>query len=484
MDSDWSWLYVDGDRVGPDGRDTIEITNPATGDVVAEVPKGTREDVDRAFRAATTAQVEWAEQPPQARAEVVQNALHLLHEHEEEIAETLVAESGSTRLKAGLELGQIAPGMMAEAASFPTRAQGRHAESVVPGKENEVHRVPKGVVGVISPWNFPFHLSMRAVAPAVALGNGVVLKPAEETSITGGLLIAELFEMAGLPDGVLNVVPGPGSEVGDAIAGHPDADVVSFTGSTAVGKQVARRAGEHVALPALELGGNNPHVVLEDADLDDAVNAGVFGSFMHQGQVCISINRHLVHESLYDDYVEQLAARASELTVGDPADPDTDIGPIINDSQVEQMMGYVEETVEAGATVETGGEHDGLFVEPTVLSGVGNDMAASCNEHFGPIVPVVPFSDDEEAIELANDTEYGLAASVHSTDLGKAKDVAQAIDAGMVHINDQTLNDEPHIPFGGMKDSGLGRYNGDQILDEFTELKWISIQNDPRDYPI
>ena len=325
---------------------------------------------------------------------------------------------------------------------------------------------------------------MRAVAPALALGNAVVLKPAEETSITGGLLLAQLFEMAGLPEGVLNVVPGPGSEVGDAIAGHKDANVVSFTGSTQVGQQVAQRAGEHVALPALELGGNNPHVVLEDADLDTAVNAGTFGSFMHQGQVCISINRHLVHESLYDEYVERLTERAAALTIGDPADPDTDIGPIINESQVEEMMRYVDESVEAGATVETGGDNDGLFVEPTVLSGVTNDMAASCNEHFGPIVPVVPFSTDQEAIDLANDTEYGLAASVHSTDLGRAKRVANGIDAGMVHINDQTLNDEPHIPFGGMKQSGLGRYNGDQILNEFTELKWISVQHDPRDYPI
>ncbi|MFC6723802.1 aldehyde dehydrogenase family protein, partial [Halobium palmae] len=263
---------------------------------------------------------------------------------------------------------------------------------------------------------------------------------------------------------------------------HPDLDVLSFTGSTEVGRHVAGRAAENLALPAMELGGNNAHVVLEDADLDLAVEAGVFGSFTHQGQVCISINRHLVHESIYDEYVDRLAERASELTVGDPSDPDTQIGPIINEAQVEKMMGYVEESTAAGATVETGGERDGLFVEPTVLSDVTNDMAAACNEHFGPIVPVVPFADDDEAVELANDTDYGLSGSVQSTDLSRAKRVAMAMDTGMVHINDQPLNDEPHVPFGGTKGSGLGRYNADAILREFTTTKWISVQHEPREY--
>lgn len=317
----------------------------------------------------------------------------------------------------------------------------------------------------------------------------MVLKPAQETSISGGLLLARLFEAAGLPDGVLNVVPGKGSVAGDRTASHPDCDVVAFTGSTEVGRMVGHNVIDHFGLPALELGGNNPHVVLEDADLQQAVDAGVFGSFWNQGQVCISINRHLVHESLYDEYAERLTKRAAELRIGDPRDDDAVIGPIINESQRDEMLDSLDRTVDRGAVVETGGGtvavngvEDSLFVEPTVLTGVTNDMAAACNEHFGPIAPIIPFSTDEEAIELANDTEYGLAGSVHSADRGRARDVADRIDVGMMHVNDQPVNAEPHVPFGGTKASGIGRYNGKWIIDEFTQDTWTSIQREPRDY--
>ncbi|GAA0243284.1 aldehyde dehydrogenase family protein [Halobacterium noricense] len=459
------------------------MENSATRGEIATVPAGNPDDVNEAFEAAVAAHSRWAATAPQARAEVIQKAMHLIGEHEEELGDILVREGGSTQMKAHIELDMLSPGMMAEAASFPTRAQGTMANSTIPGRDNEVHRNPVGVVGIITPWNVPFHLSMRAVAPVIALGNAVVLKPAPETPIGGGLAIARLFEEAGLQPGVLNVVPGHGQDAGDAVASHPNADVVSFTGSSEVGKLVAQNAGENLALPALELGGNNPYVVLEDADFDLAVDAAVFGSFFHQGQICISINRHLVHDSLYDEYVERLAERAEELTVGDPAEG-SDVGPIINESQRDAMVEYVEASVEAGADVVAGGNHEDLFVEPTVLANVTNDMAVSCNEHFGPIAPVIPFTDDDEAIELANDTEYGLTASVLSTDLAWAKAVADQIEAGMVHINDQPINDEPHVPFGGVKSSGLGRYNGEAILREFTEERWVSVQRERREYPI
>ncbi|MFB6096221.1 MAG: aldehyde dehydrogenase family protein [Haloferacaceae archaeon] len=484
VDADWNALYLDGEWVGPGRRDAIPVENPATREEIYEVPAGTPGDVDEAFAAATAAQSDWAAAPPQERAEVVQRAIGLLQDHQDDLANLLVTEAGSTRLKVGLELEELAPGMMAEAASFPTRSQGRHADSVVPGKENEVHREPVGVVGVITPWNFPFHLSMRAVAPALALGNAVVLKPAEDTPVTGGLALARLFEAAGLPDGVLNVVPGYGEEAGERLAGHPDLDVLSFTGSTETGKHVAGRAVQNLALPALELGGNNPLVVLDDADLDAAVDAGMFGSFVHQGQVCISINRHLVHEDVAEEYAERLADRAADLVVGDPADPETDIGPIINESQRDEMLEYLAAAREEGAEFVVGGGHEDLFVEPTVITGITNDAAPACNEHFGPIAPVVTFADDEEAVELANDTEYGLAAGVFSEDLARAKALAERVDAGMVHVNDQTLNDEPHIPFGGVKGSGMGRYNTDAILREFTRERWISIQHEPREFPL
>jgi aldehyde dehydrogenase (NAD+) len=483
IEADWDSLYVDGEWLTPSDRETIEVTNPATGETLARTPAGTADDIDRAVAAADAAQSAWADLPPQARAEVVTAAIGLVQEHAESLMGISVAETGGTHVKAHIEVEILGPAMMGLAAGLPLRAQGRHAQSAIPGKENEVRREPAGVVGVISPWNFPFNLSLRAVAPALALGNGVVLKPAEETPVLGGLVLARIFEEAGLPPGLLNVVPGYGEEAGDRLAGHPDVNVVSFTGSSETGRHVMQRAAEHLAEPALELGGNNPYLVLDDADLDVAVDNGVYGSFVHQGQVCISINRHLVHESLYDDYVARVAERAESLSVGDPSDPENDLGPIINEAQRDQIVDYLERTVEAGATVEAGGGHDGLFVEPTVLSGVDNDMAAACNEHFGPVAPVIPFETDDEAVRLANDTEYGLAASVISGDLGRARGVAKRLEAGMVHINDQPINDDPHIPFGGVKQSGLGRYNADTIMDAFTEYKWLSTQNQPREFP-
>ena len=481
-DADWNAQYIDGEWLAPGDRGAIDVEDPSTRDTFATVPAGTEDDVDAAYEAAAAAQAAWAAKPPQQRASVVRGARDLLKEHRDDVLGLLAAESGSTRTKGFAEF-YTSIGITGEAASFPTRVSGDHRDSTVEGKENIVTREPKGVVGVISPWNFPLNLSIRAVAPALATGNSVVLKPASNTPVTGGLLLAKLFEAAGLPEGVLNVVTGRGSEVGDRFAGHPEADVVAFTGSTAVGRQVASTAAENLATPALELGGNNVHVVTDDADLDQAIDAAVFGSFLHSGQVCISINRHLVHESVYDEYVSRLADRAAALPAGSAHEGNTVVGPIIDESQRDQMLDYVQDTVDAGATLETGGGHDGLVVEPTVLSDATNDMAAACNEHFGPIAPVIPFATDEEAIEMANSTEYGLSGSVHAGDLGRARDIADRIHTGMIHINDQPINDEPHVPFGGVGASGMGRYNGDAVLEEFTEEKWISVQRDERDYP-
>jgi aldehyde dehydrogenase (NAD+) len=344
-------------------------------------------------------------------------------------------------------------------------------------------------VTVISPWNFPLHLSARAVIPAVAAGNTVVLKPATNTPVVGGLLFARLFDEVGFPDGVLNVVIGRGSEIGDAVVSHDASNVVAFTGSTDVGRRVAAAAGENLAVAAMELGGNNAHIVTDDADIDAAVDAAVFGSFFHQGQICISINRHLVQEDIYEEYVEKLTERASNLPAGS-AHEEVAIGPLIVESQRDEMWDYVDQTVEAGATLETGGHtvdvdgvDDSLVVAPTVLSDVTNDMAASSNEHFGPIAPVVSFSDVDEAIELANDTEHGLSGSVHAGDVGAGKRIADRIDTGMVHVNDQPVNDEGHVPFGGTGASGVGGYNTDAFLNEVTKRKWISLQHEPREFP-
>ncbi|OIB57599.1 aldehyde dehydrogenase family protein [Natrialba sp. SSL1] len=478
----WNALYLAGKWTDQGDRDSISVENPYTREELTTVPAGTPDDVDQAYEAAAAAQEQWADQPPQGRAQVVTAALEFVRDNREAVLELLALEAGSARVKGVAEI-QTATGMMQQAASFPFRMDGQQTESIVPGKENTVERVPVGVVGVISPWNFPLHLSMRAVAPAIAAGNGVVLKPASNTPITGGLLLARIFEEAGAPEGLISVVPGSGSEIGDEIAGHDIPRVVAFTGSTPVGLSVAEQAAGNCALPALELGGNNVHVVTDRADVEQAADAGAFGSFLHQGQICISANRHLVHEEVYDEYVDQLAERAASLPTGDPTDEETIIGPIIDESQRDQIIEYIEDTVAEGATLEAGGDHDGLVVEPTVLADADNDMPAACNEHFGPVAPVIPYSSTEEAIELANDTIHGLSGSVHSQDLAQARRIADGIETGMIHINDQPVNDEPHVPFGGMKQSGLGRYNGESILEEVTTTKWISVQREPREYP-
>lgn len=479
----WTTLYFDGTWETPVDRETEPVLNPTTDEKLTDVVIGTAADVDRAFEAAAAAQNDWAERSPQERSAIIDDAIDILDKYWAAAKELLTVESGATSLKAQIEL-TTAKGMMKESRGLPFQVKGSTEESLIPGKENRVVREPAGVVGVISPWNFPLHLSMRAVAPALALGNAVVLKPASPTAITGGLLLARIFEETGLPDGLLNVVTGPGSTVGDRLAAHPDASVVAFTGSTDVGKHVASTTAGHLATPVMELGGNNPYVVTEYADLDAAIDAGVYGSFLHQGQVCISINRHLVHEDVYDEYVGRLADRASELVVGDPLERETDIGPVITDKQYEEIATLIKKSINGGATLETGGAREGRFIAPTVLSDATNDTAAACTEHFGPVAPIVPYSNDSEAVELANDTEYGLAAAVQSTDLAQAEAIAADIEAGSVHINDQPINEEPHIPFGGTKASGLGKFHGEQFIEVLTESKWISVQRQPRRYPL
>ncbi len=489
LDATWDRLYIDGEWRPSDSGETIAVEDPSTREPITTVPAATETDVDAAYEAAAAAQTHWREQPPAHRQEVLQQFIQAFQEAHDEIVSLLRYEVGGATIMGETSM-QIGLDHASEAASLPRRMKGEHAASNIPGKENIVQREPKGVVTVISPWNFPLNLSMRAVLPAIAAGNSVVLKPSTNSPITGGLLFAKLFEQTDLPDGVLNVVIGQGSEIGDHLASHPESDVVSFTGSTAVGQHVAGLAAENLAVPAMELGGNNAHIVTADADLDRAIDGAVFGSFVHQGQVCISINRHLVHEEIYDEYVERLTERAEALPVGSAHDEETVVAPIIDESQRDEMLAYVTASIEAGATVETGGDTvdlpdvaDSLVVAPTVLSDVTNDMPVASNEHFGPIAPVIPFSDIDEAVAIANDTDYGLSGSVHAGDIGVAKRIADRLETGNVHINDQPINDEAHVPFSGVGASGIGEYNSDAFLEEVTETKWISIQHEAREYP-
>ena len=481
IDSEWPGPYVDGEWRSGD-RKTVAVENPATRNTVAGVAFGTEADVDDAYEAIERAQSDWADSPQQ-RVRVLESAMDLLEDNQDDIIELLAIESGSARGKSFQEIRKSI-NLLDTAKQLPFRNTDTVAISNVPDKRNEIRRRPVGAVGIVTPWNVPLKLAMQSLAPALALGNGVVLKPAPETPISGGLLVARLFEEAGLPPGILNVIPGYGEGVGEHVVSHPTPGAVSFTGSTAVGQEVGHAAVDGFKSMMLELGGNNPHVVTEDADLDRAIDGGMFATFSHQGQACISINRHLVHESLYDEYVERLTRGAESLQMGDPLDEGTAIGPIINGTQRDKILDYIEESIEQGATLETGGGHDGLFVEPTVLSDVTNDMTVACNEHFGPVAPVIPFSNEDEAIEMANDTEYGLTASVHSEDVSRARRIADELEVGMVHINDQTVNSEPHVPFGGVKSSGVGRHNGDWIVEKFTTTKWVSVQEKPRNYPM
>ncbi|MEZ0089027.1 benzaldehyde dehydrogenase (NAD) [Streptacidiphilus sp. EB129] len=344
-------------------------------------------------------------------------------------------------------------------------------------------RLPAGVVAVIAPFNFPLILAIRSVAPALALGNAVLLKPDPRTTVGGGVALVRVFEEAGLPPGLLQLLPGD-ARTGAALVTAPEVRVVCFTGSTATGRTVGALAGQHLKRAHLELGGNNALVVLPGADLGRAVSAGAFGSFLHQGQICMSTGRHLVHESLHDAYVAGLAATAEALPVGDPATGAVALGPVIDAGQVARIDGLVRRTVRAGARLAAGGSHDGLFYRPTVLAGVTPEMPAYAEEVFGPVAPVVPFRTVDEAIELARGSEYGLSLGILG-EVGAAMAVADAVPSGIVHINGQTVSDEANAPFGGVAGSGTGsRCGGPQAaVEAFTETQWLTVRAEIAGYP-
>jgi aldehyde dehydrogenase (NAD+) len=480
--TDLAQQYIDGEwRPGTGSWDIIDF-NPYDGEKLASIPVATADEVDQAYRAAERAQRAWADTNPYARRTVFERALRIIEDREEEIAEAIVAELGGTRLKAAFEL-HLAKEFMREAVHLALRPEGRILPSPVDGKENRVYRVPVGVVGVISPFNFPFLLSVKSVAPALALGNAVVLKPHQNTPICGGSLVAKVFEEAGLPAGLLNVVITDIAEIGDALIAHPIPKVISFTGSDKVGRHVATVCAANFKHAVLELGGNSALIVLDDADIDYAVDAAVFSRFVHQGQVCMAANRILVDRSVEKEFTEKFVAKVRTLKVGDPADPATHIGPLINSSQADAVSALVKQTVEAGATALLHGAIDGNLVSPSVLTGIPADSPVLTQEIFGPVALIVPFDGEDEAVRIANETPYGLSGAVHTGDVERGVRLAKRVDTGMIHINDGTVHDEPIVPFGGEKQSGLGRLNGDSMLDAFTTQKWISVQHGRSRFP-
>ncbi|MEJ8636468.1 aldehyde dehydrogenase family protein [Streptomyces sp. NPDC006475] len=474
--------YIDGEwRPGSGSWDIIDF-NPYDGEKLASIPVATAVEVDQAYRAAERAQVAWAETNPYARRTVFEKALRVIEDREQEITETIIAELGGTHVKAAFEL-HLAKEFLREAMQLALRPEGRILPSPVDGKENRVYRLPVGVVGVISPFNFPFLLSIKSVAPALALGNAVVLKPHQNTPICGGSLVGKLFEDAGLPPGVLNVVITDIAEIGDALLEHPVPRAISFTGSDKVGRHVATVCAASFKRAILELGGNSALIVLDDADIDYAVDAAVFSRYVHQGQVCMAANRVLVDRSVEKEFTEKFVAKVRTLKVGDPADPATHIGPLINSQQADAVTALVDQTVEAGATALLHGGAEGNLVSPSVLTGIATDSPILGQEIFGPVALIVPFDGEDEAVRIANDTPYGLSGAVHTADIERGVRIAKRIETGMIHINDGTVHDEPIVPFGGEKHSGSGRLNGESMIEAFTTQKWISVQHGRSRFP-
>ena len=466
------------------GQRTLKDNNPYTGEVMLEIQEGDRGDLEAAYASAARAYPSWAAALPIERAAVMRRAAEVMEARREEIISWLVRESGSARLKATLEY-KSTHAIMLWAASVPDQVEGRILPTDVPGKEGGACRKPVGVSGVISPWNWPLHLSSRSLAPALAVGNAAVLKPASDTPVTGGLLLAKIFEEAGLPPGVLSVIIGPGSEIGDAFVTHPVPRVISFTGSTPVGRHIAELAAKASIIKRveLELGGNSPFVVLHDADIDRAVEAAVFGKFLHQGQICMSVKRIIVDNSVYDTFLERFVERVKAIKVGDPDEPDTLVGPIINDTQLKGLLEKIREAKASGARQLVGGEPNGQVLPPHVFADVANDSRLAREEIFGPIAPVIRTHGDEDALRIANDTEYGLAGCVFTRDLDRGERFARSLQVGMAHVNDQPVLDLPNSPFGGEKNSGIGRFNGAWAIEAFTTDQWVTVQRSPQHYP-
>lgn len=459
----------------------MEVTDPATGVVIASVGVGGAADITRAAAEARVAQKAWARTLPTERARILSKAADLLEQNGAELIPWIMRESGSIYPKAGIEIEHGAL-FMRHAASLATAPMGMSIPAM-DNRTNYARRVPHGVVGVISPFNFPLVLSVRSIAAALAFGNAVVHKPDPRTPISGGIIIARIFEEAGLPRGVLQIVPG-GADAGEAMCTDPNIAMISFTGSARGGSKVAEIAGKNFKKVQLELGGKNSLIVLDDADLDIAASNSAWGAFLHQGQVCMATGLILADEKIADALTAKLVAKASNLTAGDPSLNEVALGPIISDGQVESIDAIVKDAVAKGAKLLVGGTHDARFYAATVLSGVKPGMRAFDEEIFGPVACIATFSSEQEAIALTNNSDYGLAAGVISANTARAMRIAEELDVGMVHVNDQTVNGGPFAPFGGPRKSGNGsRIGGPADIEEFTTWKWISVKDTSTPYP-
>jgi vanillin dehydrogenase len=477
-------MYIDGAWSDAASGATFEDYNPSTGAVWATIADARRADAQRAIEAAHAAFPAWSRLSPIARGKLLSKVGAILEARAKEIIEVLIDEGGGTVGKGMFETG-YAPGIFRSAAALTESPLGEVMPSNY-GKVSLAVRQPLGVVAGISPWNVPLLLSSRAVAVALAAGNTVVLKPSEETPFAGGIVLAQAFEEAGAPKGVFNLLTCSRNhveEVGDELVANPLVKAISFTGSTAVGRRIGAQAGGLLKRACLELGGKDSLIVLDDADLEKAINAAAFGKFFHAGQICMAVEKVVLHEKIAAEFTERFVAHIKTLKAGDPRQAGNVIGPIISQRQLDKVAAQVSEAVAKGAKVLTGGGHRGLFFEPTVLNNVTRDMAVYREETFGPVLPLLKVGSDDEAVAVANDTDYGLSAGIITRDEQRGLSIAQRLETGMAHVNDSSVNDEPWVPFGGVKSSGLGRHGGKAALDMFTELRWLTLERGGRPYP-
>ncbi len=478
-------LFINGEWTGALDRKTYSKRNPYSGGTASQVPAGKREDARRAIEAAAAAFPAWSATPPAARRALFLKAADVLERRMQEISKIMAAETGQT-FGWGMFNGIYTTGILREAASQPYAMVGEVIPTDLPDTTAMAMRLPVGVVAGIAPWNAPMILGMRAVAAPVAYGNTVVLKASEESPGTH-LAIGSVFEEAGFPSGVLNIItnaPADAAEVVDELISNPKTRRISFTGSTKIGRLIAESAGRHLKRVVLELGGKAPMIVLGDADIDAAVSAANFGAFMNQGQICMSTERIVVERSIAEEFAKKLAAKGQSLKIGDPMDPQSQIGCMITPAAVERVQSLVDDAVTKGAKILSGGKAQGPCYPPTVVYAVTPAMRIYHEESFGPAKPIVIANDAEDALRIANDTHYGLSSAVFTRDVNKALRMAEKLEFGICHINGATVHDEPQMPFGGQKDSGYGRFGGRAGLDEFTELRWVTIRRSPTPYPI
>ncbi|MGO0790662.1 benzaldehyde dehydrogenase [Herbaspirillum seropedicae] len=457
------------------------VLEPATGRPLTQVGLASPDDVSASVELAIAAQAAWVAMPPRERADIFRRAAGLFHQHFDELARMVARETGGVLFKGEHEVREAIT-LCHLAAGMPLQAQGQLLPST-PGRLSIARRAPLGVIGVISPFNFPLILTLRTVAPALAAGNAVVVKPDLRTPVSGGFMLARIFEQAGLPAGLLHVLPG-GVETGEALVTAPGVPMIAFTGSPAVGRRIGELAGRHLKKLSLELGGANALVILEDADLDVAASHAAWGAWLHQGQICMAANRILVHASLEEGLLQRLADKARHLPVGDGASGQVALGPMIDERQLQRVHALVQESVAAGAQLVAGGRYEQLFYQPTVLGGVRPGMRVFEEEIFGPVASVIRFDNDEDAIALANRHAGGLAAGVLSPSVGRAMAVAARLRQGMVHVNDQTVNDECVNPFGGPGIAGNGAsVGGPADWEEYTQWRWTTIRQQAMPYP-